>query len=500
MEAPPQDDGGTVTEPRRLRRPRADRQLGGVATGLGRYVGVSPVFFRIAFVVLVFASGFGLFAYVGAWLLLPDDADPDPRQLAVTASVPALIGGFVTLIVGSIALTSDIDIDFSVLVPLGLVVLGVWVLNQRRFPEDATIPFAAPAPPANPRVVPPPPATAPPPSWAGAPTPPASGPAVAPTATPATDADLGDVSTTPEPTTASPGAEETPAGSAPAGQRSPAADDTAVTTPLGGVVPLATGPGFPGAMAPGATTPGPGPDWVAPSYRPPSGTVGPYGPGPMPAAGGWAHIQLQAGHDADDAGVEGPPIVPITLAGSVVVIGAYLVIVNLSSLDVGASLAFGGILAALGAGLVASAFTRRALVLYPLALLTGIVLLLSPALDATASGGLGTRIVDASGDDLQSSYAIGAGELLIDLRDIELTDDRQLTVVVGAGYTEIRLPDNLPVVVEASSSMGYLEVLGAIDEGVGNRLVVSDTPDDVSGPTLVLEASVTFGYVEVTRG
>ncbi|MEM9130894.1 MAG: PspC domain-containing protein [Actinomycetota bacterium] len=483
MESTTHDDGGTAEVQRRLRRPRAERQLGGVAAGLGAYVGVSPLFFRIAFVVLVFASGFGLFAYVGAWLLLPDDADTDSRQLAITASVPALVAGFATLIVGSIVLTSDISLDFSVIVPLGLVILGVWVLNQRRYPDEATIPFAAPAPPANPRFVPPPPSTPPPPTpWTGGSVPPPAGPTVDPVAGEAL-ADAGFES----------------------GSALAAAGGETVTTPMSGVVPpTATGGVTEGrgpAAAPAPTSaPVAEPEWAAPSYRPPAGATGPYGPtGPGNPAGAWAQIHIH-----DDAGEpdrpEGPPIVPITLAASVVVIGAYLVIVNLSSLDVGTALAFGGILTALGGGLVASAFTRRALVLVPLALLTGFLLLISPILDATSNGGLGTRIVDATGDDLQSEYAIGAGELLIDLRDDELTENRRVTVDVGAGYTEIRLPDDIPVVVEARSSFGYLEVLGAVDEGVGNQVVVSDTPEEPQGATLVLEVSVTFGYAEVTRG
>ncbi len=503
MEPTTHDDGGTDTDaPRRLRRP-FERQLGGVCAGLGRYVGVNPLFFRIAFVVLVFASGFGLFTYLGAWLLLPDDTDTDPRQLAVTASVPALIGGFATLVIGSIVLTSDIDLDFSLLVPLCLVILGIWVLNQRRFPDEATVPFAAPAPPANPRVVPPPPATPPPPTAWGA----------SPVAQPAPPAD-------PQPTddprqpAAAEGATFAMAGSTGSASDSPAdpepaAGDEVVTTAgpevasaVAGAVPSSAVPSsaVPSSAVPSSAVPTGGSDWVAAaSYTAPPkpSASGPGGPA-RPGGGAWAHV-----HDDPETGPEeppGPPIVPITLAATVVVIGAYLVIVNLSSLDVGTSLAFGGILTALGGGLVASAFTRRALVLVPLAFLAGFFLLISPVLDATSHGGLGTRIVNASGDDLQDRYAIGAGELLIDLRDVELTEDRKIEIDVGAGYTEIRLPSDLPVVVEATSAAGYLEVLGAIDEGVGNQLVVSDDPVDGQPATLVLEASVTFGYVEVTRG
>jgi phage shock protein PspC (stress-responsive transcriptional regulator) len=49
--------------------------VAGVAGGLGRAFGIDPVLFRVGFVVLLFAGGFGLLFYVLAWLLLPADGD-----------------------------------------------------------------------------------------------------------------------------------------------------------------------------------------------------------------------------------------------------------------------------------------------------------------------------------------------------------------------------------------------------------------------------------------
>src|SRR5215208_2224390 len=49
---------------RRLTRSSSDKLIGGVAGGLGRYFGVDSILFRIAFVVLTFAGGVGVLAYV----------------------------------------------------------------------------------------------------------------------------------------------------------------------------------------------------------------------------------------------------------------------------------------------------------------------------------------------------------------------------------------------------------------------------------------------------
>ena len=67
-EAPPPPPG-----PRRLERSRDDRVIAGVCGGLGAYFGVDAVLFRIAFVLLVFAGGLGILAYVLGWIFLPEE-------------------------------------------------------------------------------------------------------------------------------------------------------------------------------------------------------------------------------------------------------------------------------------------------------------------------------------------------------------------------------------------------------------------------------------------
>lgn len=63
--------------PRRLVRPRDDRYLGGVCSGLGRYFDLSPAIYRIAFVALAFAGGTGILVYIAAWAVIPDEDAED---------------------------------------------------------------------------------------------------------------------------------------------------------------------------------------------------------------------------------------------------------------------------------------------------------------------------------------------------------------------------------------------------------------------------------------
>lgn len=61
-----------------VRRRTDDRLLGGVAAGLGRWLGVDPVLVRIGFVTLTAAGGVGLVVYGALWALLPvEPARPD---------------------------------------------------------------------------------------------------------------------------------------------------------------------------------------------------------------------------------------------------------------------------------------------------------------------------------------------------------------------------------------------------------------------------------------
>jgi len=57
--------------PKRLTRDTGNSVIAGVAAGLGEYLDVDPVLVRLAFVLLVFANGLGLLAYLVCWLVVP---------------------------------------------------------------------------------------------------------------------------------------------------------------------------------------------------------------------------------------------------------------------------------------------------------------------------------------------------------------------------------------------------------------------------------------------
>jgi phage shock protein PspC (stress-responsive transcriptional regulator) len=69
-----------VRSPRRLRRSRAERRVAGVCGGLGEFVAIDPVLFRVLFVVLAFMGGIGILLYIAFWLAMPDALAADAER------------------------------------------------------------------------------------------------------------------------------------------------------------------------------------------------------------------------------------------------------------------------------------------------------------------------------------------------------------------------------------------------------------------------------------
>ncbi len=55
-----------------LRRSRRDRVIAGVCGGLGEFFGISPIWFRLAFLISLIPGGVpGLLLYIILWIVIP---------------------------------------------------------------------------------------------------------------------------------------------------------------------------------------------------------------------------------------------------------------------------------------------------------------------------------------------------------------------------------------------------------------------------------------------
>ncbi|WRZ91098.1 PspC domain-containing protein [Streptomyces sp. NBC_01007] len=146
--ARPADAGAAPEVPRRFRRDRRQKMLGGVCAGLGRQCDMDPVIFRIVLAVLAATGGIGLIFYGFAWLFVPYDEEEENevRKLltgrvdgqALTAVLFALVGCGVFLSM----LKNGSVLTFAVILSLLLAGAGYWSQNRGATDPD---PLAAQA-------------------------------------------------------------------------------------------------------------------------------------------------------------------------------------------------------------------------------------------------------------------------------------------------------------------------------------------------------------------
>ena len=123
---------------RRPRRSRADSKVAGVAGGLGRYLGVDPILFRVGFVALTILGGAGVLAYCVLWLLLPADGDDVSAGESLigrgrSSMSPALAVGLAIAIVISVTSSFSWGLPFWPALVVAVIAFHI-ARRQRRGP------------------------------------------------------------------------------------------------------------------------------------------------------------------------------------------------------------------------------------------------------------------------------------------------------------------------------------------------------------------------------
>ncbi len=203
----------------------------------------------------------------------------------------------------------------------------------------------------------------------------------------------------------------------------------------------------------------------------------------------------------------GPPITSVTLALAAVVVGLLAGLNQLSGIDIGGSIMFGSVLVVCGLGLLFASLKGRAWGLIPVALIAGLGMITSPITDLSFDGGFGQRYYDVQNlAELKGSYQLAAGELTVDLTQIDFKSDTTIKVKVGAGSILVLVPDGVRVDAEAVTNFGDVSVFRHSESGVD--VTVHRVEDDAAASvesagteqvTLVIEAETTFGEVEIRR-
>ncbi len=199
------------------------------------------------------------------------------------------------------------------------------------------------------------------------------------------------------------------------------------------------------------------------------------------------------------------PVAGITVAGLLIVVGLMVLVTRYTGLDVGPVGFLAGALLVVGLGLVASAFARgRA----PRGGLIAIGSVLTLALLFASSaphwdedgdgpgGGLGNREYrPTSVEDIQPVYRLGAGNMEIDLSDIDADDldGREIRIDQDLGNLEVEVPEDADVRVVLDQDGGNTEIFGQSGDGYFRA------EDGDRDPELVLTIDHGVGNVEVDR-
>lgn len=136
---------------KKLYRSKSDRILAGVCGGLGEYLDIDAVFFRLAFVLLTLAGGLGILIYIIMFVIIPEEGEePKPldskeykenrskevKEIAHRHSDRGrFIVGIILVFLGIWFLAESFFpefLDLSKLWPAILIILGILLLAKKR--------------------------------------------------------------------------------------------------------------------------------------------------------------------------------------------------------------------------------------------------------------------------------------------------------------------------------------------------------------------------------
>jgi phage shock protein PspC (stress-responsive transcriptional regulator) len=132
---------------RRLTRRTDNKIIAGVASGIAAYLGIEPWIVRIGFVIMVPFGGFGILAYLIAWLLVPIEGTSQSLAGDVLRRPPSGWRGYlgVALILLAVAILASAFSEPGVIWAIVLIAFGIFLFRQEEpDPPDRRPPGGGP--------------------------------------------------------------------------------------------------------------------------------------------------------------------------------------------------------------------------------------------------------------------------------------------------------------------------------------------------------------------
>ena len=151
----------------------------------------------------------------------------------------------------------------------------------------------------------------------------------------------------------------------------------------------------------------------------------------------------------------------------------------------------------IGLGLIVGGFVGRARWLILIAALLVPTLLFSPVFEYDWNSEEFDRTVSPDAfAELEDSYALDVGNLVIDLTDLPWDGETiDLEARVDAGNIEIWIPPGVGLEGEASVDLGHVGAFGRESSGLGNPTLQFDNPGPLG--TVDLDAAVDLGNIDI---
>lgn len=194
----------------------------------------------------------------------------------------------------------------------------------------------------------------------------------------------------------------------------------------------------------------------------------------------------------------------LTLGAALLTVGVLAILDAAEVLTLTAQDAFAVALLVLGLGLLVGTWVGRARwLVFPalLVLLPGLVITtVTRELDIPLGAGIGERSVGTTAvADVDPLYELGAGDLTLDLGQLDLDGGEVATAVrVGIGQATIVVPDDARVEVSWSVVGGQVQLLDGDRQGRGLEGEAVFPGAEGSG-TIVLDVDVSIGQIELVR-
>ena len=115
---------------KKLFRSNDSKVIAGVCGGMGEYFDIDPVFIRIIAVLLLFADGIGLIAYIVAWIAMPVRPEEIPVAKVYNSDLRKYLPGALLIALGVVFLANKMIWWFHIeyVWPIGLIALGLYLV------------------------------------------------------------------------------------------------------------------------------------------------------------------------------------------------------------------------------------------------------------------------------------------------------------------------------------------------------------------------------------